>query len=165
MRHGVNRMRRVLLNGPPVETVPDKGAHQRAALVLCLGRVRRVLLHVIRDLGGVAVGPVGKVEGYEDREIGLLGGLVGEGELRRCVLVDAGAVEREAVDADGLRDLHVFDPVGELVVLDDPNLLLCSYKQCILTVSRGDPAYHEVGKDILRFRLIGDDVGVEGWKP
>ena len=82
----------------------------------------RVLLHICRDLGRVAVVPVGKVERDEHFEPNLLGGLVRVGKLSGSVAVDVGVVKGKSIDANfhGIR--HVRLPVGNRVVLHDADL-------------------------------------------
>lgn len=118
----MDRMRGSLLDGAPVEAVPDEGAHDCPAAILHLRWVARVLLHVSGDLGRVAVAPVGEVKRDEYFEVDLLGSLVCEGELRRGVLVNAGAIECECIDPDGLCGFHVGNPVFQLIILDDADL-------------------------------------------
>lgn len=118
----MDRMGGSLLDGAPVEAVPDEGAHDCAAAVLHLRWVAGVLLHVSGDLGCISVAPVGEVKRDEYFKVDLLGSLVCEGELRRGVLVNAGAIECECIDPDGLRGFHVGDPVFQLIVLNDADL-------------------------------------------
>lgn len=99
----------------PIHAVTDKGANNGSIIVVGLRRVRAVVTQDASDLSSVALGPVGKVKGYEHGEIECLCRFIGVGQLKGRIIIYArrSTVESEAIDANvlGLGDVDfpVFD--------------------------------------------------------